>query len=177
MKTKISERPSRSLVALPGTVRFTFVPLDGHSATPGWFFRRHPSSGLPKRCQTALRGRPSANSMTIGCHSPGERRPRNLSVPPDRLFKTMARPPKGQPCAPGTRRGIETSLGPSPRCRRRRRSNGSARPAGRLSGRRCLPTVRCPNGAIVHRVRRGGQSNSTGSGTPPQRGQVESSSK
>ena len=139
MKTKILERPRGSLVARPGTVRFTLVPLDGHSATSGWFFRRPPSVGpeRPKRCQTALRGRPVANSMTTDCHRL-RRRPRNLSVPPARLFKTMARPPEGQPSAPGARGGIETPVGRRSRAERRRLSNGSARPAGRLSGRRCL---------------------------------------
>ncbi len=43
------------------------------------------------------------------------RRPRNLSVPPDRLLKTMARPPKGDRSAPGTRGGIETPVEPLPR--------------------------------------------------------------
>ena len=115
--------------------------------------------------------------MTTDCHSPGERRPRNLSVPPARLFKTMARPPEGQPSAPGTRKGIETLVEPSPRYERRRRSNGSARPAGHLSGRRCLQNGAMSNSPMVHRVRRGGQSKASGSGTVPQRGQMESGSK
>lgn len=33
--------------------------------------------------------------MTADCHSPSIRRPRNLSEPPDRLLKTLARPPNG----------------------------------------------------------------------------------
>ena len=60
-----------------------------------------------------LRGRPAATRVTTDCHRP-RRRPRNLSVPPDRLFKTMARPPRGDRSTPGTRRGFETSVA-SPR--------------------------------------------------------------
>jgi hypothetical protein len=40
----------------------------------------------------------------------------NLSVPPARLLKTMARPPKRDRCTPGSRKGIETLVEPSPRC-------------------------------------------------------------
>ena len=155
-RKSLSGFPGRS-VAFPGTVRFTLVPLDGHSAAPGWFFRRPPSVGpeRPKRCQTALRGRPVANSRTTDCHSAGERRPRNLSVPPD--------------------------LGRRVECGMR---SGDSQPVliphselARLGRRAASVVAGVSQRCVVSRVRRGGQSKATGSGTPPQRGRMESSSK
>ena len=140
---------------------------DDHSAAPGWFFRQHPRGvttrlSQPKRCQTALRGRPVANSMTADCHSTSKRRPRNLSVPPDRLLKTIARPPQGDR---STRELAEESRPPS-----------SLRPGRAASAQLVVGSAGGPpQCSLVNRNRAlapvsGGGANpmATGSGTLPQ---------
>ena len=84
-----------------------------HLAAPGWFATRHQ---ITRPRQVATEAVPNSSTGSAGRRAndnrlslaPAERRPRNLSVPPDRLFKTMARPPKGDRITPGTRGGIET---------------------------------------------------------------------
>ena len=92
---------------------------------------------------------PNSSAGSAGCHA-NDNRLSPTAVTPRKPLRSAGSAtqndgstPGGWPHSPGARRGFETSLGPSPRIRRRRRSNGSARPAGRLSGRRCLRTVRC----------------------------------
>ena len=122
----------------------------------------------PKRCQTALRGRPVANSMTADCHSTSERRPRNLSVPPDRLVKTMARPPQGGRSTPGTRRGFETPVEPLSR------TSGVGVVSRRLGRRAALVFDRESQSCVRTGVRRGSQSNGNGVRDSPQRGHAGS---
>src|SRR4051812_21130627 len=66
--------------------------------------RRDSGLSQPRRCQTALRGRPVVEPTTTDGRPTSERRPRNLSVPPGRLLNTMARPPGGDR-TPGNTRG------------------------------------------------------------------------
>jgi hypothetical protein len=91
---------SARAVAVPGTVR-SLAHTTGGSTGPhrdGSFVgissrRRDNGLSQPRRCQTALRGRPTVTSVTPDCHLPVT--PQKPLRSAGWLFKAMARPPKG----------------------------------------------------------------------------------